>query len=879
MLPPPFKRRFLAIHLAVMIAQFWFAITALRQIPGEAENKLIFGLSATRLIPVVLLAAAGLWAGWGLYRVLADNGYFEKVERNLDDRLSRPSYRSGRGMLAGIVLISSAFLLTRIPSIDEQYTQAIFERLRPLILLLTGLSIQGLLFILIYAWEPTRLHLQRSGRAWAAFAGIFGLALLSWALLGGMDLRLRVDPVGWNTQAAPVMDHQVLLVFVAGLVLVAMAPMVRRFLTGTGSPREKWVDRGIFILLWLLAILYWQSLPLEGGWYMASPSPPNFSFYPNSDALVYDTTAQRLQYGAGFGTWNTDYPRRPMYTFFLALLYGIRGQDYEAVVNLQSAILAVFPALVFLFTRTLYNRLAGVLAGLFVLLREGAALALVNVITISHTRMAMTDVPAAAGMALFAWITVKWLAGQRFPAWKFLAAGAVLGVFMQVRIEIAAVVPAVFLLAFLASRGGRKSVPFGAAALWMGVGTALVLAPWIWRNYRVGGEIFLEAPGNRLDFLIDRLQGSFLEPAGRSIAVRSRGYADRPTAEQDEAESLLATITNHALHSQAQMVLMFPDTYRIFESLVSYTGQRSGPAFVDQCCKARSYVRGLPFWVWQTWAGEIPPHSLVPILVNLLVLCLGGYSGWRRKRWAGLLPLFLSSAVILINALARTSGGRYLQSVDWLWIAMYGAGLAEILLWIGRRAGRTDAQVLWEGDTREGQEQGLPGTRSRAFVAAGVSLLFGLLLPVGERVYEDPLLADRLAGQYAEFEGTAGPEVLAGLSALSESGGFIYQGRAMYPRFQESGLGESGSAFATFNARPYNRFSFYLIGPTSIGVVLPVEGNSIRLDDDTDVIVWGCRTLLASRGEYFIDAYGFYVPDDGRLYLRQPAPEAPSCSP
>ena len=62
---------------------------------------------------------------------------------------------------------------------------------------------------------------------------------------------------------------------------------------------------------------------------------------------------------------------------------------------------------------------------------------------------------------------------------------------------------------------------------------------------------------------------------------------------------------------------------------------------------------------------------------------LGIASAWHSSRLAGLVPLTFLIAYDLSNALARTSGSRYLVPTDWVLLFYFALGIIQICRWIG----------------------------------------------------------------------------------------------------------------------------------------------------------------------------------------------------
>ena len=61
------------------------------------------------------------------------------------------------------------------------------------------------------------------------------------------------------------------------------------------------IDYIMMVSLALLAFVIWSKVPIRPSSFIDTPRPPNFEFYPISDALNYEISAQRLLIGNGLG--------------------------------------------------------------------------------------------------------------------------------------------------------------------------------------------------------------------------------------------------------------------------------------------------------------------------------------------------------------------------------------------------------------------------------------------------------------------------------------------------------------------------------------------------------------------------------------------------
>lgn len=845
--------------LAGIIA--WQAITAYADIPGDPADMVLFGLTMGRLVLVAFPVA--VLFGCGLLLLVA--WIPSDISRNITERLAAPlrNEQTARRLLFAALLV---LILTSSLQLITTWEDVI-DRLRPLLTLTTRLVLLSVFFTPLIGYglkEGVQRH-----KSWLLDkdrSNLFIVILLGFILFRAATSIVRdigPDIIGWNTTDTPLKDTDLLIVL--GFIVLALIAGSRQRSNAPSVETEKpkISDRAVFVLIWLAAAAYWAVLPLQASWYLAGPTAPNFEFAPASDALVYDLTAQNMLIGESLHTNPFDdiVVRRPLYTFFIGLLRTVAGQDYSNVALLQSIILAMLPAVVYLAARQMSGRLAALSAALFVTLQGGTSIALSDVITVSHAKLLMSDVPSALGVAGFIALAFAWVQTPSVPGGRkrLLATGAVLGGLLLVRFETLLLLPITAGFAWLA--GGRKFRPVIPGTLLMTAGMLLVITPWLFRNYTKTGEIYIEVPGNRVSFLFNRLLNS-PAPAGEETPK-----VDPKRLRQEETVDPAARIISHFLHSNIQNILIFPATLRLGDAAVGLALTGDPDQFLTTCCSAEDYVRRLPFWQWYKWDLDFPPEILVPVFGNLFLLISGLLLAWKKAHWAGLLPFAYGEMHILVNAVARTSGGRYMLPVEWIWISYYAMGLLMVVLWAAKLIRPGEYPVIEETDLLETRPEPL---NTLLLPAVGL-LMLGSILPVGERLYP-AVYPDAAPEAWVDSAMNAG-----NLQALLESpGSVVLYGSSMYPRYYAANDGALDRLFPSHYFQSFGRLVFFVTGPVSSGVMLPLDvPPDLPIRFGENVIVIGCRVDLP-QGSYTAAAAA-YFPDAGRLLVRADLPEDSAC--
>jgi hypothetical protein len=644
------KKLLLKIFLFLVIIESGWTLYSLASIPADARNAVLFGFSPPRLflmggIALVFFAALFLLVRFFLSHQALGNaikfldGVLEKEKRSFFIIIAAWS-----GFAAGVL-----FLLT--PAV--RFGEALYQRVSPVVVFGLLLSLQALLFQ--FLWIKRTVNLDRLAK-WKNIvlpAGIaLGVFILLWVFIRLTGIGIVPEKTGWFPPGTPVFPQQVLFAWTLGFVffLAGMLPWFAKNL--------KKQDYILGFALWLAAGLIWWLEPLQRlSYFTSAPTPPNFESYPYSDSALYDIFAQNYLIGTSREAGLTH---RPLYSIFLAFLHALIGQDYETIAFAQVFILAVFPAGLYLLVSRLGGRPAGILAALIVIFRERNAIALTNVIEVSHSKLLMSDVPTMAMTILFLYFLVKWLQDRDNKLYLGAVAGAFLGFAMLVRSQAQLLVPVTLLCIVVAQKETWGSIVKKSLIFLLGV--LVVVAPWVWRNYQVSGRVLIEYQ----DFYTRIIASGYTD----SKAEIERFPGETQQAYDDRMTSLIANYirenplevarfyTSYFLHNEISSIVFLPMTLKFFD--------------------ARTYVRELGMWGWDPLLGSPPAVTLPMFFVALCMIALGIGAAYRRAKWIGLMPLLVHFVYSFSVVPFKASGWRFILPVDWVSVLYFSIGLMQL---------------------------------------------------------------------------------------------------------------------------------------------------------------------------------------------------------
>ena len=430
------------------------------------------------------------------------------------------------------------------------------------------------------------------------------------------------------------------------------------------APKRKSV-----VLALLAALLLNAAIVLVG---LPKVSSPLALTYNMGFGDLYDLIAKNLDQGNGYradAAMGNTMLREPGYPLLLAAVFKLWGYGIQQA-RVVCVLLAFGAALLLLrLTRKITgDTMTALVAALLFLIYPG--------ILVAEAR-AGVEIPCIFTMMLF--MLALHGAVKTGSLWRYGAAGLLLGTAALVRSEVL-LFPALLLvyLLFAAKVWAERRWMVGAIAV-LALGTAVVMSPWIIRNYRLvhsfvptatiggfGAQAGLYACENTSlgepFFLADGEAGLERKEIARQLGIPSRGpYFQLFYTPQDELAFSRALLNRVS------------------------TEYRSHPEVLAGCAAKNFFFN---FW----FLGKAPKSVLLNVLVQapLLALALAGVVVfWKRKllRNAGIILLYILY-IPTVHA-PMIAEARYSMM-----IAPFLATLAAIfLVWAWRRVKAPDSGI------------------------------------------------------------------------------------------------------------------------------------------------------------------------------------------
>jgi hypothetical protein len=590
--------------------------------------------------------------------------------------------------------------------------------------------------------------------------------------------------------ATPFLEWQLLLALAIALFAGFLLPRL---------PQTR-LDLFTCLLVYLFTCLLWLSDPLVPGFFATPPRAPNFEPYPFSDALIYAQYAQQALVGGGL-LW-PDIPTRPLYVSLLVWLHALAGQDYYHVITFQTLLLAFLPACLYLLGKELGSRPLGLMLALLAALRDVTANhAAPFALNYTYSKLYFSETPTALALVMFTTLALRWMKSPK-PGWYTLLMGGILGAATLIRLQSAILLPPLALVSLVPLCKARRA-EWIKSILWMTLGVALALVPWLTRNYFAAGGLVFDNPISQSMVWARRWSGSSgNEDIPRLANETTAQYVSRLNSMalghlKREPERILSGAANHFFNNLISSLHVFPVRDRL---------------------TAPTELLWPKHAFWQTGFRSVPLT-----VFYLFLFALGLAAAWTHLRWVGLLPLALSLFYHAWTALFLSSGDRFLVPIDWTTYLYQAWGL--LLLGQAALSGLRGARgypAQTNNYTHSAQAAKHPASGWQWTLTAAAILFVGASIPLSEVVFPQKYTGDANC-----------------LFASRQNNEICVQGRAIYPRYYESGDGEPGTAKLGYEVSDEARLVFWLAGPQPGLVIFPLDSAPSFFPHAADVTIIG----------------------------------------
>ncbi len=765
-------------------------------IPTDTENPLAFGFSSARLVlislAIVLIAISVMlwlqshqltfcqsWLDLDKHFVLWDLIYIAALSTT----------------------IAAIIFMIAIPLFKSNPLFPVYAaRLRPFVFWF-GLS--SLELAILIAWNRVEKAKQIINAFQAIWKKVIFL-IVFFSLLGGWIVTTKIGIThedNWGAPPIPFLEWQIFLTLAFIGVLAFFPHIISR-------KNQKWIPFGIYIF----TVALWLSQPVNPAFTAMPPHAPNFEIYPFSDAQIYAQYAQSALIGNRF-LW-PEVPARPFYVAFLTWIHLLGNQNYQNIIILQTFVLAIFPALLYLLGKEIGGRPLGVGLSLLAAFRDvNSNVAVPFASNVTYSKLFLSELPAALLLGLATLLSIRWLRSSNRSTSLPLLIGGVFGAAALIRLQSSILIAILIFLAIFIIPNRKQWLK---ESIFIVIGFALIIAPWLIRNYVATGGLVLDNPISQIMTMARRWSGS----TGNEILPRLPGendaqYSSRMTkmaiaSFRENPRFILRSATNHFVNNEITSLLAFPIRDEI----------RS---------PAELFMPGHAFWKTPLTSNQIPLF-----VFYLFLFSIGLATAWYRHGLIGLLPLSFGLVYNTWTALFLSSGQRFVVPVDWS-IHLYEIFGLIILggLILSCAQGARESIAAWiqiPPGTHTAIIESPLFSRHRFILSLILVLFLGAFLPITEFIFPQ------------RYPPESQKEISQQIGMTVEKGEVALYGRAIYPRYYEAGDGEPGTAKIGYGPEEKARLVFFLIGPQNGLVIFELKNSPPFFPNASDVYMIGTQT-------------------------------------
>jgi len=613
-------------------------------------------------------------------------------------------------LIAILILTGLIFAIYYMSTTVDLTNDIINHGMSGISLLFYGLTIIFLLFV-------SFSHKSKESRLLSAIL----LAITAfWLFMSLTKIGLEPDTAFWNVAGVPMMWISLATL----LLFVLIINSIGNWITGK---IKKEPNRTLVILLevllvfalWITASVLWINTPYSNSFFLSSPLPPDGHYWPNSDAKLMDLGGQYLIIGEKLET--PYFTEKPFYALFLGLIHFIFGQSYQVLTNVQIMFMALIPVFLYFLGKKFSGRLFGLLLAAYSIIKEINAISSMLKISVSNSRLLMTELPSALLIIIFAYIMFEWINNKTQNKTFPLLAGLTIGVASYVRSNNLVVLVFMILFVFLIWFKQLKSkLPQISIFL---IGILIAILPWtIYCQINYGKDPItwkieaalttrfdtsMEETPLEQDPNIGEIESSETEFEDENSTISIIDNEDLAiesglTGNDEFYKSNFSKVIGHFLNNQVKSLFVLP--FQLYPANLNI--------ILDQ-----------EYWQEPVrWTGNMPIEQVFAFIANLLFISIGIATAWKQFKWAGLVPLVIQLSYFLSNALVRTSGSRYLIAVDWVVYFYFLFGIWTIMKQTKFLIGKVDVPARTQVEKPENQ---LPFLLSLLFC-----LIVGFSLPI-----------------------------------------------------------------------------------------------------------------------------------------------------
>ena len=796
-------------------------------IPKDAKNAVVFGYSPFRLLMLLILLLISVTSFFIAIKYKRSIGFQEWFLKTIQQH----KLISTAGLTSLLVFFGCTTFILFTPLYKGGLYIAYYQRLLPLAVWGLGFSVITAILLRLFFEK----HRKTSPLKWVRIALlIFLIILFLWVFIVISQMGITRDPAYWDDdRPVPILEGQLWAFWWISVTAVLSSLFVENR-THVQNKQIKdrysrWMDIALFVLIWFAAFVIWIQQPIPNCYFTPRLRPPNYEVYPYSDAGLYDTNSQSTLLGEMDA--NAQIIKRPLFAMFLAGAHSLVGQDYTRIIFFQTMVLAFIPAVLYLIGKEIGARWTGILLAGYAILMEWNTLKVASLTTTSNSKLLMTELPTTLLMACLVLILIILIKRPEEKRHLTLVMGGLLGMNILLRSQTLLLLPFIFAFFFLVLF--RKWKVLLRASLLFILGVALLISPWLIRNWQITGKIAFEDP--KYTQVVIQLYESN-QPHGTSSIIGNTEGDETGDFFGSAIDFILQNpvqyagfVLNNFLHNEILSVFILPVRSIKMEGLLQLVNPQD------------------LFWIKPE--NQLGSSQILLIAFYLGLISIGIAQSFSRFYMAGLAPLLMHLAYNLSSGLSRISGWRFLLPMQWVVFFYFAVGLFQLIIWFCNYfcffpATIDDLHLFYNNTSRLEQKAEIQPHKRMIIVWGVLFSLLGLAMVAIPQLIPKPYVKqDRQQLIQDIFHATAWveiPELKNEIEALLQEDDLVLEkGKAFYPKFYTVLDGEPSRNETIYNYRNYPRLIFIFIGKERREIMVPMEVSPAYFPNASEVILVG----------------------------------------
>ena len=796
-----------------------------------SDEKPIF--SIVNKISLVIL---GLAIGIVIILIILDF-FGSPIRNNLWDKVSDGKFAwFVLGLLSLVLIESGQDLILFYSDIPGDYYPVFLIKNRIFFVWTSLISLLSLVFLLIKYSDSIKAAIRKLSKSNWIYPILIGMVGLMLILFTGRSFIPRASKISsavgtFETTNTPLPIIQILIIWLVVFIIHRITQRIKKFSSLSFTDLQK--NLIVLLLLWSTALLIWASAPITPNYFIDKPRPPNYQNNVLSDSIYYEVQAHRLLAGENF----SEDVQHPLYSFILAGFHLLGGDHFQDIFIIQIAILAITPFILYKISSLLLNQFSGWLTALFYIAREYNALILGDSISVTNVQQIMTESIVLMGCIFASYLIIVWVKKNNHSPGLVFLIGCTIGFLALIRIELLSL-SIVFAMISLLNLWKTRGTWLQSLFLLI-IGIVIIIFPWMFRNYSVSGEFYLDK-NKLIQRTVNSYTSDIFQTADR-LPSSSISGGDTPVEFQINN---INKIWLHSKNSFVQSILYLPSNHQPLGGLdnyIKYNPDNGKIKFENELVFSdrylTSYIKSLPYWRYD-WDGKILSQSIIQIGFAIFLISVGIWDIWKKNPVLAITPALTISLHVLIYAIFSRSGGRYIHVVDWVTLLYFSLGITSLSRLIRNFPERIKPMgSLWKTPLMSDTMDKTSGISPKwTYLAAGVLIIISISMPLVEALnspkYQPGSLSERI-----EVLTLTDPEIGNMLNSVTEYS--IYYGRALYPGFYESGEQILDDRNGLIPDSTQSRLIFYFVGMENIWVSLPVENSPDIFPHNSIVIIQG----------------------------------------